>query len=134
MSKIYHTMKTGEKIYTQHAEHIEWLNKMKFYNDEIVILKNRLAEIASKNNQKEVLAKVEHFQNQFIIQKNNIDEISHSIQINEDAIEKEINKNEVAVDHREMPSHSGEKNNVEMFEKNFNELRNEFKTFAAKWM
>ena len=127
-------MKTGEKIYTQHADHTEWLNKMKFYNDEIVILKNRLAEIANKNNQKEVLAQVEHFQNQFIIQKNNIDEISHTIHVDEDIIEKEITKNEVAVDHREMPSHSGEKNTVETFEKNFNELRTEFKTFASKWM
>jgi len=134
LSKIYVIMKTGEKIYTQHADHIEWLSKMKFYKDEIVILKNRLAEIASKNNHKDVLANVEHFQNQFIIQKNNIDEISHSIHVNEDAIEKEINSNDVAVDHRDMPSQSGEKNSVESFEKNFNELRTEFKTFASKWM
>ena len=63
-------MKTGEKIYTQHADHTEWLSKMKFYTDEITILKNRLGEIASKNNQKDVLAQVEHFQNQLIIQKN----------------------------------------------------------------
>ena len=127
-------MKTGEKIYTQHADHTEWLSKMKFYTDEISILKNRLEEIASKNNQTEVLAQVEHFQNQFIIQKNNIDEISHTIKVDEDTIQKEVKKNPIAIDHREMPSHSGEKNAVEAFEKNFNELRAEFKTFAAKWM
>ena len=68
-------MKTGEKIYTQHADHTEWLSKMKFYTDEISILKNRLGEIASKNSDKEVLAQVEHFQNQLIIQRNNIDEV-----------------------------------------------------------
>jgi hypothetical protein len=127
-------MKTGEKIYTQHAEHIDWLSKLKFYNDEISILKNRLGEIASKNNQKEVLIQVEHFQNQFIVQKNNIDEISHSIRVDEDNIVKEISKNPTAVDHREMPSHSKEKEAVEIFEKNFNELRSEFKKFAAKWL
>ena len=33
-----------------------------------------------------------------------------------------------------MPSHNEEKNQVEVFEKNFNDLRAEFKTFAAKWM
>jgi hypothetical protein len=38
------------------------------------------------------------------------------------------------VDHREMPSHSAEKESMDAFEKNFNELRTEFKTFAAKWM
>jgi hypothetical protein len=127
-------MKTGEKIYTQHADHTDWLNKMKFYTDEITILKNRLGEIATKNNQKDVLAQVEHFQNQLIIQKNNIDEISHIIKVDEDVIQKEVEKNPVAIDHREMPTHKEEKNKVDAFEKNFNELRAEFKTFAAKWM
>jgi predicted RNA-binding protein len=127
-------MNTGEKIYTQHADHTEWMNKLKFYTDEISIMKGRLEEIASKNSHQEVLAQVEHFQNQFIVQKNNIDEISHVINLDEKVIEKEINKNPVAVDHREMPSHSAEKESMDAFEKNFNELRTEFKTFAAKWM
>lgn len=127
-------MNTGEKIYTQHADHTEWLSKLKFYTDEISILKGRLEEIASKNNQQNVLAQVEHFQNQLIVQKNNIDEISHTIKLDESAIEKEVNKNPVAVDHREMPSHSKQKEAVDAFEKNFNELRTEFKIFAAKWI
>ena len=127
-------MNTGEKIYTQHAVHTEWLSKLKFYTDEISILKGRLEEIASKNNKQDVLAQVEHFQNQLIVQKNNIDEISHTIKLDESAIEKEVNKNPVAVDHREMPSNSKQKEAVDAFEKNFNELRTEFKIFAAKWM
>lgn len=127
-------MKTGEKIYTQHADHTEWMSKLKFYADEITLMKGRLGELASKNNQSEVLASVEHFQNQLIIQKNNIDELSHTIKLDESAIEKEVNKNPIAVDHREMPSHSDEKEAIDAFEKNFNELRTEFKLFAAKWM
>ena len=127
-------MKTGEKLYTQHADHTEWISKLKFYVDEITVMKGRLGEIASKNNQSDVLAQVEHFQNQFIIQKNNIDEIKHAITIDEDHLIQEINKNPVAVDHRKMPYHAEEKDAVESFEKNFNELREEFKHFAAKWM
>ncbi len=80
-------MNTGEKIYTQHADHTEWLSKLKFYTDEISILKGRLEEIASKNNQQNVLAQVEHFQNQLIVQKNNIDEISHTIKLLTGSIE-----------------------------------------------
>lgn len=127
-------MKTGEKLYTQHADHTEWLSKLKFYADEITLMKGRLGELASKNNQSDVLAQVEHFQNQLIVQKNNIDELAHTIKVDESSLEKEVNKNPVAVDHREMPSHSKEKEAVDAFEKNFNELRAEFKTFAAKWM
>lgn len=127
-------MNTGEKIYTQHADHTEWLSKLKFYTDEISIIKGRLEEIATKNSHQDVLAQIEHFQNQLIVQKNNIDELAHTIKVDENSLEKEVNKNLVAVDHREMPSHSGEKDAIDAFEKNFNELRAEFKTFAAKWM
>ena len=127
-------MKSEEKIYLQHAEHVEWMSKLSFYADEILVLKSRLSEIAGKNNDQEVLAQVEHFQNQFIIQKNNIDEIKHAITIDEDHLIQEINKNPVAVDHRKMPYHAEEKDAVESFEKNFNELREDFKHFAAKWM
>lgn len=127
-------MKTEEKIYTQHAEHTDWLSKMKFYADEILVLKNRLGEVASKNNDKAVLAKVEHFQNQLIIQKNNIDEMSHSIKMDEEALQKEIKENPTAVDHRKVAYHAKEKEAVDSFEKNFKELRTEFNLFAAKWM
>lgn len=127
-------MSTKETIYSQHAENVEWTSKLNFYNDEISIMKGRLEEITSKNNDKEVMAKVEHFQNQFIIQKNNIDEIKHAVKMNEESLQKEVNANPTAVDHRKSEYHAKEKDLVDSFEKNFNEIRNEFKTFAAKWM
>lgn len=127
-------MKSEEKIYVQHAEHVEWTSKLKFYADEILVLKSRLEELAAKNNDHEVMAQVEHFQNQFIVQKNNIDELKHAITVDEDHLKAEVNKNPVAVDHRKVPYHTEEKEAVEVFEKNFNQLRDEFKHFAAKWM
>ena len=127
-------MKSEESIYKQHSENSEWVSKLNFYKDEITILKERLAEVASKNSHKEVLAEVEHFQNQFIIQKNNIDEISHNVKMNEESLQKEINSNPIAVDHRKVEYHINEKNAVESFEKNFNDLRSEFKVFLAKHM
>ena len=125
-------MNTTEKIYTQHTDHTEWISKLKFYTDEISILKNRLAEIAKKNSHKDVLAQVEHFQNQFIVQKNNIDEISHAIKMDEARIQKEIDINPTASDHRKTEGHSKEKESVEDFEKNFTALRAAFKKFALK--
>jgi ActR/RegA family two-component response regulator len=127
-------MKTEEKIYTQHAENSEWMNKLKFYKDEISILGNRLGEIASKNNHAEVLTQVEHFQNQFIIQKNNIDEIAHAIGQHEKALEKEIEKNPTAIEHRKFEFHDRQKEQVTSFEKNFSTIRSEFNQFSAKWM
>jgi hypothetical protein len=127
-------MNTKESIYTQHEENTNWMKTLDFYKDEIKILRNRLEEIATKNNSVEVLSKVEHFQNQFIIQRDNIDNIAHAVKLNEEELLKEINRNPVAVDHRKMTYHEKEQDLVETFEKNFNEIRGEFNRFTSKWM
>ena len=128
------SMSTSESIYKQHEENSTWIKKLDFYKEEITILKGRLEELASKNNDKEVLAFIESFQNRFIIQRNNIDEILHKVKENEQALINEIKRNPVAVDHRKMEYHAEEKDLVESFEKNFNDMRNEFNRFSAKWM
>lgn len=121
-------------LYQLHEEHKQWLNNLNFYKDELVIMQNRISEIAQKNSAKEILANVEHFQNQFIIQKEQIDIISHEIKLHEQALEKEVNKNETAVDHRKFPAHKDENEKIETFDKIFNELRKELNTFLSKHM
>lgn len=128
------SMSTNETIYKQHEENTEWINKLDFYKDEINILKGRLEEIASKNNSQDVLAFVESYQNRFIIQRNNIDEISHKVKENEQALINEIKSNPIAVDHRKTEYHAAEKDLVESFEKSFNDMRDEFNKFSSKWM
>lgn len=127
-------MNKKESIIELHHEHTEWINKLNFYKDDLIVFNNRLSEIAAKNSSKEILAEVEHFQNQFIVQNNNIDQIKHIINLDEDKIKKEINSNPIAVDHRKVEDHSNERDLVDTFEKNFNSLRTEFNKFAAKWM
>lgn len=124
-------MENQQKIYSQHSENAVWLKELAFYADECKIMNNRIAEVAAKNTSKDVLAKVEHFQNQLIVQKNNIDEIKHLINIHEDKINSNINKNPVSADHRSMEDHSKERGLVKGFEKNFNALRHELNAFLA---
>jgi hypothetical protein len=128
------SMATNESIYKQHEENTEWLKKLDFYKDEISILKGRLEELATKNNAQEVLAEVERFQNQFIIQRNNIDEIAHKVREHEQSLLEEIKSNPVAVDHRKVEYHAVEQDLVNSFEKVFNEVREDFNKFSAKWM
>ena len=127
-------MATNESIYKQHEENTEWLKKLDFYKDEISILKGRLEELATKNNAQDVLAEVEHFQNQFIIQRNNIDEIAHQVREHEQSLLEEIKSNPVAVDHRKVEYHAVEQDLVNSFEKVFNEVREDFNKFSSKWM
>lgn len=121
-------------IYSQHFDHAEWLSKLNFYKDELQVLNGRLAEITKKNNHKDFLREVEHFQNQFMIQEKNIQDLSHAVKASEKMVKAEIAAHPVASDHRKKEDTSKEKEMVESFEKNFNGLRSEFKDFAAKWM
>jgi hypothetical protein len=127
-------MENKEQIYNQHHENLDWLNRLRFYKEEIEILKERLEEIASKNSNEDVLAKVEHFQNQFIVQRNNIDELAHSIKMNEAKLMDEVEKNPVASDHRTTEYHQKENEFITYFETNFAKLRDDFNQFISKWM
>ena len=119
-------------LYELHNEHVGWLNKIDFYKGEVKILKNRIAEIAAKNNGKEILAQVEHFQNQLIVQANNMDELRHSIKEHEAYLRKNAAENPIAVDHRTFNDHSKMREDVHSFEKVFNELRHELNAFLSK--
>ena len=121
-------------IYNQHYEHTQWLNKLAFYKDEISVMQNRIDEIVKKNNSKEVQMQVEHFQNQLLIQQNNADNLKHQIKHDEKALTNEIKQNQTAIDHRKKEDHAKEREDVEIFETNFNKLRKEFNSFVAKWM
>ncbi len=127
-------MNKQESIFELHADNQEWMNKLDFYKDDIKILTHRLEEITSKNTDKEILAEVEKFQNQLFIQNSNIDQIKHVINLDEDKLKAEVNRNPVAVDHRKIGNHDEEKDLIETFEKNFKDLRANFNTFSAKWM
>lgn len=127
-------MSTKVGLYELHAEHKEWNNKLDFYKDDISILEKRLEELVTKNTDQSIRAEIEKYQNQFLIQKNNIDQIQHIINIDENEIEKEINSNPVAVDHRKIEDHPKERDLVETFEQKLNELRSNFNSFSAKWM
>jgi uncharacterized membrane protein YgaE (UPF0421/DUF939 family) len=121
-------------IYDQHLENQDWLKRLDFYKEDLIILRERLDEVTTKNNDADFLKSVEHFENQFIIQRNHIDELAHQIKSNEHTLVAEITHNPVAVDHRKVESHEAEADFMGYFEKNFAELRAEFNVFLAKWM
>ena len=125
-------MKT--KIFDQHSEHGEWLNKLDFYKDELKIMQTRLQEVSSKNTKEEVRKEIEHFQNQFIIQEKNSDDLRRHISTEEKKIKNVIKHNPVSSDHRTAEDHGKERSMVKSFEDNFNKLRHEYNRFLGKAM
>lgn len=124
----------GEYLSDLHFEHQLWNSKFDFYGDEVAIYENRLGEIANRYTSDEVLAQVEHFQNQFIRQKELIDELSHRVNKHEEALTQYVQENPTAVDHVKFRDHGALREEVSSFDKIYTELKSEFQRFSSKWM
>lgn len=124
----------GEYLSDLHFEHQLWNSRLDFYKDEVRIYENRLGEIANRYTGEEVLAQVEHFQNQFIRQRELIDELKHNVNNHEEALVDYAEANPVAVDHAKFRDHGSMREEMESFDKAYDELKKEFQRFSAKWM
>jgi uncharacterized membrane protein YgaE (UPF0421/DUF939 family) len=122
----------GIKLEVLHGEHREWLNKLDFYKDDLVVLRQRLEEVAARNTVREIMAQVEHFQNLFIIQRNEIDEFRHAIKEHENELQAVINHNPVALNRQRIADHPEYRERMERFEKLFHEFRAELLQFVSK--
>ena len=97
-------------------------------------MRHRLEQVTEKNTSKEVLALVEHFQNQLIVQEEQNDILRHNVKEYENVIEDHLKKNEVAAYHLKWDDHTNMRDQVDTYEKIFNDLRKELIGFIAKWM
>jgi CBS-domain-containing membrane protein len=115
-----------------HFDNMEWLNALQFYKEEIGIFERRLEEIVRRNNKHDVMAELEHFQNQFIREREVIDELRHDVKTSENLLEKEVKDHPVAIDRRYFIDHSDLRDRYQTFEKLYGELTAEFRTWLAK--
>jgi prefoldin subunit 5 len=115
-----------------HTENIQDLSELALAKDEIKTYISRLSEVVSANTGKEVLAEVEHFQNQFIRHNEVIDELNAEIHHNQKAIAALAEANNVATDHRKTNDHTELRDEMIQFKKIFGELRMTYLQFLAK--
>jgi predicted RNase H-like nuclease (RuvC/YqgF family) len=117
-----------------HAEHDEWQQKIRSYRHEIHEMNTSLEEVVSKNPSTEDLVKVEHFQNQLIRQREVLDILRHNFKQHENLIEAKVeNQNHSRINElRLMENHKMYRQELYDFEKIFNDLKEEFDSFAAK--
>lgn len=123
---------TQKYIHELHAEHTEFLSILAFAKDEIKTFKTRLSEVVVANTKQDVMAQVEHFENQFLRHNEVIDELKHEIHESEVKIAKLAEANNVATDHRKTDDHTELRDQMETFNKIYGELKTEFKTFLEK--
>lgn len=131
------TTPTSEKrvhIADLHSDHTLWLNTLAFCKQEIGILERRMEEIVTRNTRADVLAELEHFQNQYIRQREVIDELTHELKQHENELAREAKEHPIAIDHRLFVDHGAQRDAMFTFEKIYAELKAEFMQWLVKRM
>ena len=115
-----------------HQLHTTWNSILELSWDEVLSFENRLQEIIKSNTSKDILAQVEHFQNQFIRQKEVIDALSHDIHEDEIRIAENVKENKVAVEHRRIEQKFSLEERMQIFQKIFTEIKSDYLKFLAQ--
>lgn len=126
---------TDQKYISElHNDHIMWLSQLMLAQDQMRSFNLRLEELVKANNGTEILAQVEKFQNQFIRENEVIDHLAHDIRAHEKEISGNVASNTVAVDHRKVADHPDLRDRMVTFQNIYNEMRNDFIAFVAKYL
>jgi hypothetical protein len=117
-----------------HFEHQQWRRELLFWEDELKSLQNRLNELVLRWTDKEVLAQLEHYQNQFIIQENAIDELEDHINLHEINISEQLKKGKDVLDVQMVKKHIELRNHMDTQRNLYSELKGNFFRFLSKYM
>lgn len=114
-------------VQLQH-ENKTWSRLLDFFKQENAILKTRLAEVVDQVADKGFLAHAEYFQNKFIIKDEFIDELRRDINIQINGLT--VKPGDIA-DHKLIKRQEKLRNEIEHFEKEFMQLKNEFNKYLS---
>ena len=110
-----------------------WKRELSSSKEEIKSFEQELSELASKNRNREVLAHVEHFQNNFIRQKEVIDELRHDLPDSRYKVENIFNSRyQSSDDDHDIHAHLADR--METFRKLYHELKDDFQRFESEYL
>jgi hypothetical protein len=129
-------MNKENKVYLSdlHFEHTQWINELKYWEDEINSFNKRLGEIVVRYTSNEFRAQVEHFQNQFILHDAVIDGLKKEVKTHEKQIAAQAEEHPTAIDHVYFEDHISLREKMEMQRKIYGELKTEYYRFLSKSM
>lgn len=117
-----------------HFEHQQWNGELAFWKQEITFFNKKLIELVSRWTNKEVLAQLEHYQNQFIVHNNVIDDLQEIIEKHETRIAGQSKTNTDALDVQLTKEHVEFRNKIETQRHVYSELKKDFFRFLEKYM
>jgi len=117
-----------------HFEHKQWRRELFFWEDELKSFKNRLSELITRWTDKEVLAQLEHYQNEFILHGGVIDDLLETIEEHETRMAGHSMKGEDVLDTDLVKKHLEFRNKMEIQRQIYADLKKEFFRFLTKYM
>ncbi|MCK5402207.1 MAG: hypothetical protein KAJ28_11290 [Flavobacteriaceae bacterium] len=117
-----------------HFEHKQWLRELSFWEDELKSFKNRLSDLVTRWTDKNMLAQLEQYQNQFIIHAEVIDRMQDDINVHETNIAKHSKKGKDMLDVILVKKHIEFRDRLETQRQIYSELKKGFFRFLSKYM
>ena len=119
---------------TTQGHFTEMINGLNFYKEELIRLKLRLLEVASKNSGLEARQGMEHFEARFTVRQTRLDELRHKVHQLHQKMAEEAMAHAGKVETGLIQADKDTLDEYRMEEKIMHELREEFNRYLSKWM
>jgi hypothetical protein len=125
-----------KKIYLNdlYFDHKMWLNELAFYKEEMVILQNRLDEVAERNTAKDMKAVQGQMQSKLIRQKEVLDILEHDITLHQQELVQFAKDHPIALDHVMFTDHTAMRDRMDTYKKIYADMKKDFQDFVAEWL
>lgn len=117
-----------------HFEHQQWNAELAFWKDELKSFNNRLDELVTRWTNKDVLAKLEHYQNEFVLHGNVIEDLQESIEEHEIRIAGQFESGTNALDTIMSKKHIEFRDRMETQREIYADLKKDFFRFLSENM
>lgn len=112
-----------------HFDHKLWMNELKFFEMQLEVFEERLEEVVLRIEDRSALAAVEAFQNQIIRQREVIDLLKHKFRVREKDLNALSNDMTIESDHVLFADHRKEREDMQIFIKLYQEMREKYMHF-----
>ncbi len=117
-----------------HFEHQLWKGEIAFWKDELKSFNNRLSELITRWANKEVLAQIGYYQNQFIIHGGIIDDLLETIEQHETRMAAQSQGGIDVLDTQLSKKHIEFRDQMETQREIYAELKKSFFMFLEKYL
>ena len=122
-------VKDKVKVSDFHFDHKLWMNELKFFEMQLEVFEGRLEEVVLRISDRTALAAVEAFQNQIIRQREVIDQLKHKFRVREKDLDALSNDLTIDSDHVLFADHRREREEMQIFIKLYQEMREKYMHF-----